>query len=243
MAAGKADIAVSYQHQHQMQVDQGLPLVRIATLVATPLNSLVVLADGPIRNIADLKGKTIGYSVGGFETVLLKVMLARAGLTLDDVKLVNVNFSLSPALFTGQADATIGAFRNFELNQMDIEKRPGRAFLVEEHGVPSYDELILVAGSKNLADPRLRRFVDALEEGVQYLVNHPDESWRLFVSHGRENLDDELNRRAWRDTLPRFALRPGALDRNRYLRFARFLEGEKIVSRVPPLDTWAVELP
>ena len=78
---------------------------------------------------------------------------------------------------------------------------------------------------------------------MQYLVNHPDESWRLFVSHGRENLDDELNRRAWRDTLPRFALRPGALDRNRYLRFARFLEGEKIVSRVPPLDTWAVELP
>jgi ABC-type nitrate/sulfonate/bicarbonate transport systems, periplasmic components len=93
VAAGKADIAVSYQHQHQMQVDQGLPLVRIATLIATPLNSLVVLADGPIKNIADLKGKTIGYSVGGFETVLLKVMLARAGLTLDDVKLVNVNFS------------------------------------------------------------------------------------------------------------------------------------------------------
>ena len=243
VAAGKADIAVSYQHQHQMQVDQGLPLVRIATLIATPLNSLVVLADGPIKNIADLKGKTIGYSVGGFETVLLKVMLARAGLTLDDVKLVNVNFSLSPALFTGQADATIGAFRNFELNQMDIEKRPGRAFLVEEHGVPSYDELILVAGSKNLADPRLRRFVDALEQGVQYLVNHPDESWRLFVSHGRENLDDELNRRAWRDTLPRFALRPGALDRNRYQRFARFLEQEKIVGTVPPLDTWAVELP
>ena len=243
VAAGKADIAVSYQHQHQMQVDQGLPLVRIATLIATPLNSLVVLADGPIKNIADLKGKTIGYSVGGFETVLLKVMLAGAGLTLDDVKLVNVNFSLSPALFTGQADATIGAFRNFELNQMDIEKRPGRAFLVEEHGVPSYDELILVAGSKNLSDPRLRRFVDALEQGVQYLVNHPDESWRLFVSHGRENLDDELNRRAWRDTLPRFALRPGALDRNRYQRFARFLEQEKIVGTVPPLDRWAVELP
>lgn len=243
VAAGKADIAVSYQHQHQMQVDQGLPLVRIATLIATPLNSLVVLADGPIKSIADLKGKTIGYSVGGFETVLLKVMLARSGLQLDDVKLVNVNFSLSPALFTGQADATIGAFRNFELNQMDIEKRPGRVFLVEEYGVPSYDELILVANSKAVADPRLRRFVDALEEGVQYLINHPEESWQLFISHGREDLNDELNRRAWRDTLPRFALRPGAIDRNRYLRFARFLAAEKIVTRVPPLGTWAVELP
>jgi putative hydroxymethylpyrimidine transport system substrate-binding protein len=170
-------------------------------------------------------------------------MLAKEGLQLDDVKLVNVNFSLSPSLLTGQTDAVIGAFRNFELNQMAIEKRPGRAFLVEEYGVPAYDELILVAGSKTLADPKLRKFVDALEEGVQYLINHPDESWKLFVSHGRENLDDELNRRAWKDTLPRFALRPGALDKNRYNRFARFLQQEKIVTKVPPLDTWAVELP
>lgn len=242
VAAGKADIAVSYQHQHQMQVDQGLPLVRIATLIATPLNSLVVLADGPIKSIADLKGKTIGYSVGGFETALLKVMLEREGLKLDDVKLVNVNFSLSPSLFTGQADGVIGAFRNFELNQMAIEKRPGRAFLVEEHGVPAYDELILVANAKTVNDPKMRKFVDALEEGVQYLINHPEESWRLFVSHGRENLDDELNRRAWKDTLPRFALRPGALDKNRYNRFAAFLQQEKIVTKVPALDTWAVEL-
>lgn len=243
VAAGKADIAVSYQHQLQMQVDQGLPLVRIATLIATPLNSLVVLNEGKIKNIADLKGKTIGYSVGGFETVLLKVMLAHGGLKLDDVHLVNVNFSLSPSLFTGQTDAVIGAFRNFELNQMAIAKRPGKAFLVEEYGVPAYDELILVANSKAVTDPRMRAFVDALEEGVQYLVNHPEESWKLFVSNGREQLDDELNRLAWKDTLPRFALRPGALDKNRYNRFARFLQQEKMVTKVPALETWAVELP
>jgi len=242
VAAGKADIAVSYQHQHQMQVDQGLPLVRIATLVATPLNSLVVLDNGKINSIKDLKGKTIGYSVGGFETALLNAMLATEGLSLDDVKLVNVNFSLSPSLFTGQADAVIGAFRNFELNQMDIEKRPGKAFLVEEYGVPAYDELILVANKKQLGDAKLRKFVDALEEGVQYLVNHPDKSWKLFVSHGRESLDDELNRRAWKDTLPRFALRPGALDQKRYRRFADFLQKQKIVTKVPQLEEWAVEL-
>jgi len=103
VAAGKAELAVSYQHQHHMQIDQNLPLMRIATLVATPLNSLVVLEESEIYSPADLKGKTIGYSVGGFETVLLKVMLERAGLTLEDVKLVNVNFSLSPSLFFGAA--------------------------------------------------------------------------------------------------------------------------------------------
>ncbi len=242
VAAGKADIAVSYQHQHQMQIDQGLPLVRIATLIATPLNSLVVLADGPITSLADLRGKTIGYSVGGFETVLLKVMLEKAGLGLEDVKLVNVNFSLSPALFTGQADAVIGAFRNFELNQMDMEKRPGRAFYVEENGIPAYDELILVANAEQVKESKLRRFVDALEEGVQYLVNHPDESWQLFIKGERKNLDDELNRRAWKDTLPRFALRPGALDQQRYRRFAEFLQQQGTVKNVPPLETWAVEL-
>ncbi len=242
VAAGKADIAVSYQHQHQMQIDQGLPLVRIATLIATPLNSLVVLADGPIKSLADLKGKTVGYSVGGFETVLLKVMLETAGLGLTDVKLVNVNFSLSPSLFTGQTDAVIGAFRNFELNQMDIEKRPGRAFYVEENGIPAYDELILIANKDQINDSKLRRFVDALEEGVQYLVNHPDESWKLFIKGDRKNLDDELNRRAWRDTLPRFALRPGALDQQRYRRFANFLQEQGAVKNVPPLESWAVEL-
>lgn len=242
VAAGKADLAVSYQHQHQMQVDQGLPLVRVATLVATPLNSLVVLADGDIKSIGDLKGKTVGYSVGGFETVLLKVMLEKAGLTLEDVTLINVNFSLSPSLLTGKADAVIGAFRNFELNQMDIEKRPGRAFFVEEFGIPAYDELIMVANSKSLDNPSLRKFVDGLEAGVQYLVNHPDESWELFIAGQRSNLDDELNRRAWRDTLPRFALRPGALDRTRYLRFAEFLKGEEIIKDIAPLETWAVEL-
>jgi putative hydroxymethylpyrimidine transport system substrate-binding protein len=243
VAAGKADIAVSYQHQHQMHVDQGLPLVRIATIVATPLNSLVVLADSDIKTIADLKGKTIGYSVGGFETILLKVMLAKADLQIEDVKLVNVNFSLSPSLFAGKTDAVIGAFRNFELNQMDIEKRPGRAFYVEEYGIPAYDELILVANKERIGDKNLRKFVNALEAGVQFLLNHPEESWELFVKGERSELNDELNKRAWADTLPRFALRPGALDKNRYNRFAEFLREQNMVKSVPPLESWAVELP
>ncbi len=226
-----------------MQVDQGLPLVRIATLVATPLNSLVVLEEGDIKSIADLKGKTVGYSVGGFETVLLKVMLEKEGLTLEDVTLVNVNFSLSPSLVTKKADAVIGAFRNFELNQMDIEKRPGRPFFVEELGVPAYDELILVAHKDRVADENLRKFVDAIEAGAQFLVNHPQKSWDLFVSGERKDLDDELNRRAWRDTLPRFALRPGALDQNRYKKFADFLVEQKVVEKSPTLSDYAVELP
>ncbi len=241
VAAGKADLAVSYQPQLHLQVAEGLPLVRIATLVATPLNTLLVLADGPVQSIADLKGRTVGYSVGGFEDALLGAMLERHGLSVDDVTLVNVNFSLSPSLISGQVDAVIGAYRNFELNQMDIEGRPGRAFYIEEEGVPPYDELIVVAQSGRQGEPAMRRFVDALERGVQFLINHPDESWQLFL-RGREELDDELNKRAWRDTLPRFALRPAALDTARYERFAAFLQAQGLIPEALPASAYAVEL-
>lgn len=242
VAAGKADVAISYQPQLHIQVDQGLPLRRIGTLVSTPLNSLVVLADGPIKSIADLKGRKIGFSVGGFEDVLLKAMLERHDLSLKDVELINVNFSLSPSIINGQVDAVIGAFRNFELNQMDIVDRPGRAFYIEEEGVPSYDELILIAHTDKLKDPRLRRLVDAIEQGTQFLINHPEESWKMFIK-GRDDLDDELNRRAWRDTLPRFALRPAALDRGRYARFAKFLARHGMIKSAGAVSDYATELP
>jgi len=237
VAAGLADVAITYQPQLHMQVAAGLPLSRIGTLVATPLNTLLVLDDGPIKSIADLKGRTVGYSIGGFEDALLKAMLAPHGLKLSDLKLVNVNFSLSPALLSGQVDAVIGAYRNFELNQLAIEGRKGRAFFVEEEGVPPYDELILVAATDKLADPRLVKLLHGLERAVLYMVNHPEESWALFAGY-RKGLDDELNRRAWRDTLPRFALRPAALDRGRYERFARFLIEQEVIETAPPVESY-----
>ncbi|MEK9899457.1 MAG: ABC transporter substrate-binding protein [Rhodospirillaceae bacterium] len=241
VAAGRADLAISYQPQLHLQVAQGLPLTRIGTLVATPLNSLVVLEDSPIRSIADLKGSKVGFSVGGFEDALLGAMLARHGLSIDDVELVNVNFSLSPSLMSGQVDAVIGAFRNFELNQMDIEGRPGRAFYLEEEGVPAYDELIVVARNDRLSDPSFVAFLDAIEVGTQYMINHPDAAWELFIK-GRKELDTELNRRAWRDTLPRFALRPAALDKGRYERFAEFLKGRAMIETIPPIESYAAEI-
>lgn len=242
VAAGQADLAVSYQPQLHLHTAEGLPLVRIATLVGTPLNSLVVLKDGPIKSPADLKGRKVGFSVGGFEDALLGAMLAKHGLSLKDVTLINVNFSLSPALLSGQVDAVIGAFRNFELNQLALSGKQGRAFFPEEEGVPAYDELIVVAHKDKLGDKRLRPFVDAVERATLFLRNHPDEAWAAFIG-GHRDLDDELNRRAWKDTLPRLDTRPAALDRKRYERFAEFAKAQGLIKTVPDLSAYAVELP
>jgi putative hydroxymethylpyrimidine transport system substrate-binding protein len=237
VAAGQAEVAVSYQPMLHIQVGAGLPLTRIGTLVATPLNTLLVLADGPIETLADLKGRRVGYSVGGFEEALLAAMLEPHGLGLDDIELVNVNFALGQSLLAGQTDAVIGAYRNFEKHQLRLAGGEGRFFYVEEEGVPPYDELVLVARSDVQPDPRDDAFLSALERGVQSLINHPEESWELFVAY-KADLDDELNRLAWADTLPRFALRPAASDAGRYRRFAKFLQDQGVVGALPPVESY-----
>ena len=242
VAAGKADVAVSYQPNLHLQVDQGLPLTRVGTLVATPLNTVIALEDGPIDSLADLAGKTVGYSVGGFEETMLEVMLRQEGVDPSTVELVNVNFALSQSLLSGRVDAIVGGFRNFEVNQLDLECAQARVFYPEAHGVPAYDELIFVAHRDAMDGGKLRRFLDAVERGTQFLVNHPEKSWEIFRD-GRPDVQNALNARAYPDTIPRFALRPAALDTARYQRFAAFLKDQGLIEAVPPIDQVAVELP
>jgi putative hydroxymethylpyrimidine transport system substrate-binding protein len=237
IAAKQGDIAIHYQPNLYLDVAAGLPLTRFGTLVETPLNTVTVLRDGPIKSLADLKGKKIGFSVSGFEDAMLGRMLASVGLTTSDVELINVNFSLSPSLIAGQVDATVGGFRNFELTQMRLKGHEGRAFFPEEHGVPAYDELIYVTHRDMTADPRLPRFLKAVEEAAIYITNHPDEAWALFIK-SHKDLDDELNRQAFTDTLPRFAKRPAALDAGRYTRFGTFMKEQGLIKEVPELAAY-----
>lgn len=241
VAAGKADLAVSYQPQLHLQIHEELPLIRVGTLVATPLNCLLVLEDGPIKTIADLKGKKIGFSVAGVEEAVLSALLGKQGLSMDDVELVNVNWSLSPSLMSKQVDAVIGAFRNFELNQMEIEGVEGKCFYVEEEGLPTYDELIYVAKSDELDKDKIARFLAATEKATQYIVNHPEESWEIFSGTSAE-LQDELNAKAWVDTLPRFALRPAAFDAGRYKAFEAFLNEKGLAPSINPVSKIAIDV-
>ena len=241
VAAGQAELAVSYQPQLHLQVAAGLPLIRVGTLVATPLNCLLVLKDGPIARISDLKGGKVGFSVAGVEEALLTAILSKHGLSMSDIELVNVNWSLSPSLMSGQVDAVLGAYRNFELNQMEIEGVEGRCFYIEEEGVPTYDELIYVANKDKMDVDMIRRFLRATELATQYIVNHPEESWEVFKASSAE-LDDALNAKAWVDTLPRFALRPEALDEGRYTRFEAFLAASGLVDGIRPVSELAIDL-
>jgi putative hydroxymethylpyrimidine transport system substrate-binding protein len=240
VAAGEADVAVTYQPDLHLSVKEGLPLVRFATLIETPLNTVMALADGPVKTLADLKGKKIGYSVSGFEDAILAAMLADAGLKLSDATLINVNFALTAALLSGQVDAVVGGYRNFEATELELAGKTAVAFFPEEHGVPPYDELILAARADKVKDARFARFTAALEAATLWATNHPTETGAILKA-ADSKLDDELNRRALLDTLARFAKRPGALDRVRTERFAAFLKARGLIDTIPPIDTYAIE--
>ncbi len=239
VAAGQADIGVTYQPDLMLNVKEGLPLVRIGTLIETPLNCLIALKDGPVKTLADLKGKKVGYSVASLQNAYLDAILASAGLTTKDVELVNVNFNLTTALMSGQVDAVIDGYRNFELIQLGQEGKPAIAWFPEEHGVPPYDELVYVTRKDLAGDPRMARFIAAVEEATIFITNHPEEAEAMFMK-AHPDLNDALNHAAFAATLPRFAKRPAALDPGRYDRFAEFMKGKGLIDTIPPIESYAI---
>jgi len=241
VAAGKADIAITYQPTLLMAVDNDIPVVRIGTLIATPLNAAAVLDNSNIKTIADFKGKKIGYSMGGTDHAMLESMLATAGLTDKDVTLIDVHYGLAQALMSGQVDVITGIMRNFEPFEMADNGKPVRVFNCEDYGIPLYDELIFVTRKSAVNDARLPLFLAALTQATNYLINHPQATWQAFAKAYPE-LNNNLNRQAWFATLPRFALRPAALDSSRYENFAHYWQKQGIISHVPLLTDYVVEL-
>ena len=237
LAAGEADLAVSYQTELPFLAAAGLPVVRVATLLDQPLEVLMTLPRFGIRKLADLKGRSIGVAVGPGEDAQLDAMLASAGLKPNDVRRVQVNFQVEQALMSHSVDAVMGGMRNYELIDLRQRGLSPIAFRPERHGVPPYDELILLARRDNAADPKITRFLAALRAGTARLQADPDFVWRKFAA-AHYDLDTRLNRAAWTATLPMLATDPAQLDLARYETFQHFLVAHGALRNPVPVTTY-----
>lgn len=241
LAAGKADACLSYQPQLYLLVDQGLPVRRTGTIIDKPLNTLTALGSSGIKTIADLKGKKIGYSVAGMETVQIATMLKTAGLTLKDVTLVNVNFNLVTSLQSHQVDAVIGTFRTYEDIQLAQAGLHPVIFAPEDYGVPTSEELILLSAVNGLKNPALPRFLAALKEGTAALLADPDKMLAQFLKDN-PSLNDRLDIASWHALPPYFAKDPAALDGPRYIAYRDFLAKAGLIKKALPLQDYAVQV-
>ena len=205
VAAGRVDLAISYEPEVLRARDQGLRVVAVGAVVRKPLTSIISLPKAKIRTPADLAGKTVGTAGIDYQSAYLRTILVDAGVDPDSVTERNVGFSFTPALLTGRVDATLGAFWNYEGTQLELDGRKPRIIRMEQAGVPTYDELVLVANQSALERDggKIRAFVAALARGTRQLARDPNRGIQALLD-ANPDLDPQLQRAAVRVTLPLF---------------------------------------
>jgi putative hydroxymethylpyrimidine transport system substrate-binding protein len=177
VALGRADLAVSYEQEVFLAGEKGLPVQAVAAVVPRPLNSLMAIEPG-IRRVADLKGKTIGITGVPADDAALDTALASAGLSRSDVKVVHVGYSLLPALLAHRVDAVLGVYRNVEGVELRQRGLHPTIIPLDRAGIPTYDELVLVASRTRLAHDAgyasaVQRTVSAFLAGTADARAHP----------------------------------------------------------------------
>ena len=236
VAAGRADLAISYEPEVLIARDQGQPVVAVAALVDRPLSSLISLPQARIDDASDLRDKTIATAGIPYQTAFLDAILAEERIPRDQVEQVDVGLGLLPAVLSGKADAMLGGFLNIE--GVDLAERglDPRVVPVDELGIPTYDELVLVANEDAVAeDPEaIRLFIAALERGTEAAADDPAAATQAILEAG-DGLDPKLTRAEVEATLPLLEgeseRRPyGYMDPREWEEFAGFLADQGVIA-------------
>jgi putative hydroxymethylpyrimidine transport system substrate-binding protein len=239
LASGKADLAISYEPELLLARDKGLRLVSVGALVQVPLTSIVSLPAGRISKPADLAGKKVATAGIPYQSAYLKAVLDTAGedpLSADEI---NVGFNLVPALLSKKADAVLGAYWNYEAIELGLKKRRPRVIRIEQAGVPTYAELVVVARREYLRDNGavVRRFMRALTRGYEAVRADPRAGVRALVAANKD-LDPKLQLASVRATLPVFFPRDedkpfGYQNPAEWARFGSWMLRNELVSKQP----------
>jgi putative hydroxymethylpyrimidine transport system substrate-binding protein len=233
VAAGQTDLAISYEPEVLLAHEQGLDVVAVGALVDRPLTSLIWLKKSGIQGVAGLRGKTIATAGIPYQDAYLKTILARAKLTPSDVDAVNVGYGLLPALVGGRAQAMLGGFSNVEGIDLRLRGKSPVVTPVDKLGVPTYDELVVVANRKQLEeDPqRVRLFLGALARGTAAAVKNPGAATRALLD-ANSDLDPKLTRAEVDATLPLLS-EHGEMDAAEWKAFIAWMRRNGLISGRP----------
>jgi len=203
LAAGKVDMAISYEPELLIARDQGLKLVSIAALVQRPLTSIIALPSAHVKTVAQLAGKTVGTAGISYQAAELRAALSSAGVSPAKVKEVDVGFNLVPAMLSGKVAATLGGFWNYEAIQLELLHKHPVTIPVNQAGVPTYDELVLVVreDEAHARGQDLRSFLQALTQGENEVRANPAAAAALVVK-ANPSLEGKLQLDSIERTLP-----------------------------------------
>jgi putative hydroxymethylpyrimidine transport system substrate-binding protein len=199
--------------------------------VEHPLNTISFLKKTGIKTPADFKGKKIGYTVAPLDVLLFNAIAASAGLSEDDYELINVGTNILAPLLSGQIDAVIGPFRNYEINMLKLEGAEADYFPLEKHGIPDYYELVIITNDAYLENhpETAKKLMMAIQEAIKFTKEKPDDALQLFFK-ANPNATKELEELAFRDTLDLFATTQ-IQSEEKWAAFAKFAYEKGLISK------------
>jgi putative hydroxymethylpyrimidine transport system substrate-binding protein len=218
--AGQVDLAVSYQPQTIIAAAAGLDVRVVGRLVEHPLTTLLFLKKKGFKTPSELSGSTIGYTVPGLMDVLMQAFARINGI--KNYSLVNVGFTIVPALTSGQVDAVMGPFKTYETVTMAAKGIEADYFELEKWGIPDYDELIFICGTKTLQRKKtaVQAFAAAVARGIAFQRENAAAALALYFQ-AVPDADRETETAAYKLTRPYFAANQ-TLVKERWQTFADF---------------------
>ncbi|HEU4977558.1 MAG TPA: ABC transporter substrate-binding protein [Solirubrobacteraceae bacterium] len=205
LEAGRVDLAISYEPELLLARERGAKLVSVGAIVQKPLTSIIAIKGSKVHSAASLAHKTVGTAGIPYQSAYLHTIEDHAGVPPSSVKEVNVGFNLVPAMLSKRVDATLGGFWNYEGVQLRLAHKSPTIIRMENAGVPTYDELIVVARVATAHDhgEMIRRFMQALSEGYRALKANPQAGVQPLLKANKD-LDPKLQLASVRATLPVF---------------------------------------
>ena len=236
VAAGRVDLAISYEPEVLRAREEGAKVVSVAAIVPEPLTSVISLPGNEVPNAGALRGKTVGTAGIDYQEAFLDAMLRRANVDPADVERRNVGFDLQKALLTKRVDATLGGFANVEVVDLELQRKNPTHFTVDEAGIPPYNELVLVTSEDTLERKRgeIQSFLAALSRGTKLAQDDPATA-AGFLARANRELDPRLLREGTEQTpFSQADGRPfGYQDPKAWDEFAQFMRDAGVLKKDP----------
>lgn len=144
-----------------------------------------VIADETIQSVADLQGKTIAAEPNIPSRLLLQLELKEAGLSLNDLTVVDIATADTAAVFADDSIAAIATYEPFMSQAILASGRPGARVLVSSKDYPGLIIDAIIARNDDLAanPDKYRRFLTCIYQAVDFIDANPDQFAEMAAPH------------------------------------------------------------
>lgn len=244
LAAEDIDLALGRQTQLHLAVHDGAPLIRIASLIKTPLNAIIALNNDEDTDIDTLGSRPLGFSTQEGEQLILPLLMSETVRQSENYpEPHDVHFETVETIIDGNLEVVADGFYHTLPSRLASQGKSATVIRYDALSIPHYDGLIVMANRNNVGQRMATwvRFVIALEEAAHWIIENPEQALtKITTAYPR--LENNLTEEYWHDLLRRMSLTPAAVDVRRYQAMETFLQKHGITDAILPVEQLATDL-